>query len=463
MSHSPALGPLSNRSPQYQNQQSLVIDKNGRLRYAALNRRILALPLEILAEIFEHCLSGDDCSDFISPDPATAPLILCRICRQWREVALSSPKLWSSLHIDLVHLPEDRWDAYVELYLIWLSRARQAPLSLLIEIPQMTNEPESIHTLSQSLIAMSVQCRRIEFDPNVVDIQSLFSNDMLTPPAFPSLETVSCTSITDTPDYNLPFRATNAPRLHEFHCADSYSMNLPKYFPWAQITCFSACGPPRAYFQVLKRAVNLVDAVFQIWDEDVGHFPTSSLSISVVEGDGDTSFVTAMSFLSCLKTPALKHLCLDDTQSSNPHYADMTPFLSWISRSAVQLHSFELSLVQSLSITLIMCLKAVPSLVELSLHIFHSIDWDSVFSQLEDTSFLPNLTSMCCGCWMDPRLSQHVLAKALRWRWDAVGVARLRSFEARGVLFFNTFYPQNAEFVRLREQGMNLSFPDNHL
>ncbi|KAJ7940156.1 hypothetical protein B0H13DRAFT_1454893, partial [Mycena leptocephala] len=79
------------------------------------------LPPEILAEIFIHCLPTQE---FVTPDLTTAPLILCGICRRWREVALSTPKLWNSLFLQL--------NTYktADFCQMWLSRARGAPLSL---------------------------------------------------------------------------------------------------------------------------------------------------------------------------------------------------------------------------------------------------------------------------------------------------------------------------------------------
>ncbi|KAJ7029406.1 hypothetical protein C8F04DRAFT_875506, partial [Mycena alexandri] len=50
---------------------------------------ILTIPLEILAEIFVHCLP-----ERTTPDPKHAPQLLCQICRQFREVAMSTPRLW---------------------------------------------------------------------------------------------------------------------------------------------------------------------------------------------------------------------------------------------------------------------------------------------------------------------------------------------------------------------------------
>ncbi|KAJ7311472.1 hypothetical protein DFH08DRAFT_897710 [Mycena albidolilacea] len=93
-----AVGPLSNRAPEYQNRYTLI-NRDGRLRYSALSRRILTLPPEILAEIF-FCRPFDEDLPLVTPHPDRAPLVLCIVCRQWRSVVLLTPKLWSSIFFE---------------------------------------------------------------------------------------------------------------------------------------------------------------------------------------------------------------------------------------------------------------------------------------------------------------------------------------------------------------------------
>ncbi|KAJ7185368.1 hypothetical protein C8R46DRAFT_859589, partial [Mycena filopes] len=51
---------------------------------------ILTLPVEITAAIFVHCLP-----EFPGhPSRTVAPMLLGRICRRWRNIACSTPRLW---------------------------------------------------------------------------------------------------------------------------------------------------------------------------------------------------------------------------------------------------------------------------------------------------------------------------------------------------------------------------------
>ncbi|KAJ7493016.1 hypothetical protein B0H11DRAFT_1803476 [Mycena galericulata] len=58
----------------------------------------LALPYELTAEIFIHCLPFHR---RIRPYRRCIPLRLSQVCSQWREAALATPQLWSSIYIEL--------------------------------------------------------------------------------------------------------------------------------------------------------------------------------------------------------------------------------------------------------------------------------------------------------------------------------------------------------------------------
>ncbi|KAJ7166769.1 hypothetical protein C8R46DRAFT_899295 [Mycena filopes] len=56
---------------------------------------ILTIPFELTAEIFVPCLPDRP----VSPHLTIAPLLLTAICRQWRNIACSTPRLWAALQI----------------------------------------------------------------------------------------------------------------------------------------------------------------------------------------------------------------------------------------------------------------------------------------------------------------------------------------------------------------------------
>ncbi|KAK7038201.1 hypothetical protein R3P38DRAFT_539975 [Favolaschia claudopus] len=462
MSLPPGLGPLSNRASQYQQQHTLIVDKLGRLRYAPQSRRILALPLEILAEIFEHCLPD---VEFIRPALTAAPLVLCSVCHQWREVAVSTPKLWGSLELRL-ELSEPKtyhqWEAYVYLYLTWLSRARRTPVSLSISLIKVLKSPHRVRPILQAIAQMSAQCRIIKFDPTLVDIHVLFPSDAFAHPRFPFLEKVTCTNHTQFTDL-LPF--ANAPRVRELYTC-SYPIALPTEFPWEQITLFTTHRATlSSCLSVLDRAVQLVDCNLRIALDDIDSFPTSvvsldhlqSLSISAFSDVANVPAPKPMSILGHLKTPALKHLILRNDYSGH-HLADFTSFFSWQLRSTAQLHVLVLSLIPVSGETLVACLKAVPTLVQLRLKLLHEIDMNPVFTQLMEANFLPKLEAMNCQLSIKAILDPTVLAKVLRWRWDGIGITRLRRFLILKRQDGDFYAAIRTELAALKDEGMQLYF-----
>ena len=68
-----------------------------------LPRRV---PDDVLEEIFYQSLPTDQNALL---DSNAAPLIFTRICRQWRQVAFASPKLWSTIHIHVLPRLVNPW------------------------------------------------------------------------------------------------------------------------------------------------------------------------------------------------------------------------------------------------------------------------------------------------------------------------------------------------------------------
>ncbi|KAG1742870.1 hypothetical protein EDB19DRAFT_1604251, partial [Suillus lakei] len=64
-----------------------------------LHKRLMSalwcFPTEILSQIFCHCLPKiPELPDLQLPSELSTPMLLTRICRQWRGVAMDLPNLW---------------------------------------------------------------------------------------------------------------------------------------------------------------------------------------------------------------------------------------------------------------------------------------------------------------------------------------------------------------------------------
>jgi hypothetical protein len=132
--------------------QSMILHK-------ALVSPLRNLPTEILTLIFMHCLPEES---HLSLTQSKAPMLLTRICRQWREVALDMPILWRRLHLKLKNRRPHQHDS---LYHLCLKRSQGHPLSLVIDCyaNQMSRlrriiQPHSSHISSLSIPSIHSTC-----------------------------------------------------------------------------------------------------------------------------------------------------------------------------------------------------------------------------------------------------------------------------------------------------------------
>ncbi|KAK7000350.1 hypothetical protein R3P38DRAFT_3219247 [Favolaschia claudopus] len=77
------LDDLINRRRQAQHNLNAVLDPMARL------------PLELQSKIFVHCLCSDEDERASKPDPQLAPMIFSNVSQLWRDIALSTPELWT--------------------------------------------------------------------------------------------------------------------------------------------------------------------------------------------------------------------------------------------------------------------------------------------------------------------------------------------------------------------------------
>lgn len=95
------------------------------------------LPSELWAKVFLNCLPEPPPIDVPYPwynrnkysSPLTAPLLLCQICRIWREIAVTLPQLWQRLAVYVSMATACPAPGLAEL---WLARSGSLPLTLSI-------------------------------------------------------------------------------------------------------------------------------------------------------------------------------------------------------------------------------------------------------------------------------------------------------------------------------------------
>jgi hypothetical protein len=133
--------------------QKLVEQEDRIFQSMTLHERLAStlwrLPPEVLSHIFMYCLPEEQ---YLSPAPRLAPMLLTRICRRWRDVALATPGLWCRLFVDNDH------SVWQPTAFTWLKRSRQYPLSLAVKF-----------------LAGCITNQRILLQPYLNQISSLFA------------------------------------------------------------------------------------------------------------------------------------------------------------------------------------------------------------------------------------------------------------------------------------------------
>ncbi|KAJ3500109.1 hypothetical protein NMY22_g19372 [Coprinellus aureogranulatus] len=141
--------------------------------HRALTGWIRRVPDELLQEIFVRTLP---CTYLPTMSARDSPVVLTHVCRRWRQLAHSNPRLWAGLHVKKGE-DEGRLSQ-------WLARTGSVPISLTFgnvhEIgPTLENLPDSAHTRWESFQLSLVEWGR----GNPFHTLSMFTKDR---PLFPS-------------------------------------------------------------------------------------------------------------------------------------------------------------------------------------------------------------------------------------------------------------------------------------
>ncbi|KAG1747856.1 uncharacterized protein EDB91DRAFT_47548 [Suillus paluster] len=153
--------------------QQLVDQKDRIIQSLDLHKRfgsaLWRLPTEVLSHIFVFCLPE---VKYLSPASKLAPMLLTRICRRWREVAVGMPSLWCMLRT--VEVDHGDWQRQAFCYDSWLKRSRGRPLSLALKC--VANDTTDLRSLLQPYInqisSLSIYFSREADQPH------LFLNDL---------------------------------------------------------------------------------------------------------------------------------------------------------------------------------------------------------------------------------------------------------------------------------------------
>ena len=318
---------------------------------------IRRLPHEILSEIYLLSIDWKDKNYGFR----RSVMLPASVCRHWRGVALSTPRLWSSISLNL---QEDSVEADVNLTRTWLIRSGNLPLSIRIHYIQPKDRNSlNTHPAIDALTQHSGRWQYAEFEIPTSMWKQI-------KPAKNHLARLRGIVIAVPFQYSLFGLPTNifevAPQLAslEIGCAMSLGLKVP----WTQLTRIVA--PMQSSldqcYKVLQNAVNLVECDLRISNSWLGtshviirHTHLRILKIAVVHVDPGPLFDR-------LSLPALR--CIDFYDEGS---WSQSQFISLLSRSSCHLETFILLSYNTLSFQeddLLECLRHMPTLVHLQLN-----------------------------------------------------------------------------------------------
>ena len=316
---------------------------------------IRQLPPDVTSTIFEFCLP--DFEDFPLrslqelPDP---PLSLGAICTYWREIAWSTPTLWSSLVVSVI--PSKR-DLQATIVQEWLARSGQLPLSIRIRVYPDTAEAcePAVAVLADSLNQYSTRWS----DFGILMPQILYRYFHAT--YAPNLKSIRLYSRDDRNDSRTDFHI-NCPHLQRAwlsFCSPSI-INIQ----WDNLTHLYL-ESMRLHDCLLILRKTLPQLVFLSFNSIGGmelaeESVVTSLRSLRVDRIGSSETI----LLNTLLCPHMAELSL------GPWYSDFAPFISLVERSSCSLQIFTFYLFdfeRATDANLMRMLQVTPSVKKLSI------------------------------------------------------------------------------------------------
>jgi hypothetical protein len=315
------------------------------------------LPLDVLHEIFFHCLPNHRNPIMKSSE---SPVLLTRICSSWRAIALSSPRIWSKIHIPLPGDPSfssgygiitdetslsgrrQRFNSLLQMRCDvvrgWLSRSGTCPLSISIHHPssysdysdsQSPKVDELSHEMFDMLLTFADRWSDIDISmPEEIYIKLQGS---MKPIIFPSLKSLRLNSYRQFPTSDIqypPIQLLAAPglcsiTLNTIQMTYYITANLvqPIWNQLTHITLASSIGDIHL-LTLLRQCPNLVFGNFMVTSS---HWPTEptvdreDILLPCLESlgvnDGGVHAIMTIMF-NAIKAPALTKLSYQGINAS---------------------------------------------------------------------------------------------------------------------------------------------------
>ncbi|PFH46158.1 hypothetical protein AMATHDRAFT_70451 [Amanita thiersii Skay4041] len=308
---------------------------------------IRRLSAEVLSEIFVSCLEKRTRSNSIR----NCPLTLCRVCSSWRLVALHTPRLWSTLRVDLYRVSTSLTEEALAKHLSnWLNRSGTLPLRLSLNYYKIQQQKQGVDSFCNATLtvfgAFASRWQKVNIILGYEDVEAML-NRFPSPVHAPLLRSLSFWG----KEYDQPIPpAFSFPALTKLAWTSKCLALFKSNISWHLLTNvkISIGYSFSTALEVIQLCPNVIHYHVRFIEADYGHTvelehgtPILNQSIRHL----DLTFKSlCISFFSRLILPALSHLSLENEKFSgdgetHPHEAEI---LGLFSRSRCDLKVLEL-------------------------------------------------------------------------------------------------------------------------
>lgn len=310
------------------------------------NSLYTTLPLTVISRIFAsyctpcHRLSEKKCRR--QGCGSSSPLILGKICKNWRTTAWDMAVLWGWIDISV---SMERYETQVQLLREWLQRARDIPLSIVVRPHSRPGAMACGYSTPPN--ALFELLAKHSFHWKTLDIHAPDQcTEILntTRGCVPLLESVIINmSGAITKGRSVDF-LNDAPKLHHLNFIGAIKLKQNAN-SWPKLTSLTAHGDSNTVTTLLNGAPNLehcrIEAVYHLAANDqLQSNPVGTPPILVPQLKSLViSRCTNFNFLSTIEAPSLRRLSI--IQGPDPF--EFAPIIQFIDRSRCKLRAFGVS------------------------------------------------------------------------------------------------------------------------
>ncbi|KAJ7878196.1 hypothetical protein B0H13DRAFT_1722370 [Mycena leptocephala] len=294
---------------------------------------VLTMPNEILSEIFLNFLPYPARPLLVGP---LSPSFLCRICRRWRDIALSTPVLWSTMQLELDE--PTLYPQQLRILEAWLQRSGSCPLSISLEREEDYSEI-SASVFVDAVFRHSARWLDMEFILPSRDLRFV-EGDM------PLLQDLRFGPSPEDADEALLLAAPivafqHAPSLRDVELSVAFNP-FAIHLPWASITTLVAYLYAEETVEILRHSQALVDCEITLYPSlgpadltiipPLQHLASLTLKEPICYlGDGTRNIIN---LLNALTLPALRRFEIEEVVLCSPSDPGTTlpSLVSFISR-----------------------------------------------------------------------------------------------------------------------------------